>query len=143
MTLLISDTRTRILSPAPRAEWLAVYESDPNALIYHHPAWVDLMCAFAGFQDASRLYELPGDRYAVLPMVRRQLLGAPLWEASFPPAWGQGGLLASGGVGPGDLAVMFEDLRRRRVPRISLRPNPLSIPAWEEARPAGVITVPR
>lgn len=143
MTRLPRTDPPRVLTPAPRREWLELYHSDPHALVYHHPAWVDLLGAFAGYEDASRLYELPDGRQAVLPMVRRRVLRGTLWEASFPPAWGEGGLIASGGVRDADLAAMFADLRGRAVPRVSLRPNPLTAPAWERARPRGVVSVPR
>jgi hypothetical protein len=131
-----------VRTPAPRDLWREVYESDPHALLYHTPAWVDLLGAF-GYEDASRLYALPGGRLAVLPMVRKRLLGRITREASFPPAWGMGGLLASGGVRQSDVAPVFADLVRRRVARTSLRPNPLTGPMWDAARPPGVAAVPR
>jgi Acetyltransferase (GNAT) domain len=132
-----------VSSPAPRELWREVYESDPHALIYHSPSWSDVLCDQTGYEDASRLYVLPDRRLAVLPLVRRRALGTTLWEASYPPAWGEGGLIATGGVGAADLAAMFADLGRVRAGRISLRPNPLMAPAYERVRPPGVVTVPR
>jgi hypothetical protein len=136
-------TRTEVISPAPRDVWREVYEADPNALLYHSPEWVDLLCATAGFKDGSRLYALPGGRRAVLPMVRRRLIGAMQSEASFPLGWGMGGLLAPGGVRSSDVSAVFADLASRPVARIALRPDPLTGQAWEAARPGRVLTVPR
>jgi hypothetical protein len=133
----------QVVSPAPRDAWRHLYDSDPEALAYHSPEWVDLLCSFGGYEDASRLYALPEGRYAVLPMVRKCVLGQALWEASFPYAWGEGGLIASGGVRQSDIAAMFADVTASRVPRISLRPNPLTAAMWRRARPSGVISVPR
>jgi hypothetical protein len=130
-------------TPAPRDVWREVYESDPHALVYHAPAWVDLLTAFGGYEDASRLYVLEDDRLAVLPMVRRRPFSGLLREASYPPAWGMGGVIASGGVRSSDVAAVFADLTSRRAVRTSLRPNPLTGPVWEAAHPPGVVAVPR
>lgn len=132
-----------VVTPAPRDIWNEVYESDALAMVYQTPAWVDLMCSFAGYEDASRLYQLPEGRFAVLPLVRRRVLGATIHEESFPSAWSGGGLIASGGVQPPDIAKMFADLTSRHVARITLRPNPLLAPAWETVRPACVHAVAR
>jgi hypothetical protein len=139
----MSAQAVAVTTPAPRDAWRQVYDSDPHALLYHAPAWVDLLSAFGRYEDASRLYALPDGRLLVLPMVRKRLLGGAVGEASFPAAWGMGGLLASGGVRSSDVAAVFADLTSRRVARTSLRPNPLTGPAWEAARPPGVVAVPR
>jgi hypothetical protein len=136
-------TASGVISPAPREVWRDVYKADPNALPYQAPEWVDLLCSIWGYEDASRLYQLPGGRVAVLPMVRSRLIGVTLREASFPPAWGMGGLLASGDLRESDVAAAFADLASRRVARISLRPNPLAGRLWEAARPRNVVKVPR
>ena len=129
-------------SPAPRERWRAVYAEDPNALLYHAPEWVDVLRSF-GYEDASRFYELPDGRCAVLPMVRKRMLGRLTREASFPPAWGMGGVIATGGLQASDLAAVFADLAARRVARITLRPNPLNAAVWEAAKPRGAVSVPR
>ena len=117
-------TTPGVISPAPREAWREVYDSDPNALLYHAPGWVDLLCSLGGYEDASRLYELPEGRLAVLPMVRNRLIGGIQQEASFPPAWGMGGLLASGGLRESDVAAMFADLASRRVAQICATAQP-------------------
>jgi hypothetical protein len=63
-----------VRTPAPRDVWRELYDSDPHALLYHAPAWVDLLSAFGAYEDASRFYELPDGRLALLPMVRKRLL---------------------------------------------------------------------
>jgi hypothetical protein len=133
-------TVTGAVSPAPRDAWRAVYAADPHALLYHSPEWVDLLCSTGGYEDASRLYELPGGRLAVLPMVRNRVIRR---EASFPLGWGMGGLLAPGGVRASDVAAAFAELGSRRVAQISLRPDPLSGSAWEAAHPRNALRVPR
>ena len=134
---------TRVTSPAPRDPWETALSRDPNALVSHTPAWIDRLCTFGGYDDASRLYELPGGRSLVLPMVRHgQMPGSLASEASLPFNWEAGGVVAPGGVRPEDLAVVFDDLRRRAALRTSLRPSPLDAEAWAATRPPGVI-VPR
>jgi hypothetical protein len=132
------------ISPAPRDVWQALLDSDPNALVSHMPAWTDFVCAAGGYDDASRLYELPGGRRLVLPMVRRRHLPNPLAdEASFPPAWGIGGLVAPGGVRLADAAAVFEDLAGRGLLRTSLRPNPVDAEAWSAVQPPQATVLPR
>jgi hypothetical protein len=136
-------TESRVITPAPRDAWQEVYQADPNALLYHAPGWVDLLCSVGRYEDASRLYQLPEGRLAILPMVRRRTIGGIQREASFPPAWGMGGMLASGGLRGSDVAAAFADLGSRRVAQISVRPNPLTGPLWTAARPRNVLMVPR
>jgi hypothetical protein len=64
-------------------------------------------------------------------------------EASLPPAWGIGGILAPGGPSPADIAAIFSELASRPRLRLSIRPSPLQAPAWAAAQPPGTITVPR
>ncbi|HEY6757864.1 MAG TPA: GNAT family N-acetyltransferase [Baekduia sp.] len=133
-----------VISPAPRDVWEALLASDPKALATQTPAWTDVMCRTGDYSDASRMYELPGGRRLVLPMVRRRHLPSPVsGDASFPPAWGMGGIVARGGTQPADAAAVFADLTARRVVRTSLRPNPLDAGAWNATRPPGVVVVPR
>lgn len=134
----------RVTSPAPREVWQELLRADPTALVSQTPAWVDCICALGGCEDASRLYETPDGRQLVLPMVRRRGLPAALAiQASLPPSWGMGGLLAAGGAAPEEVAAVFADLAARPALRTSLRPNPLAAEAWAAARPAVVVAVPR
>jgi hypothetical protein len=134
----------RVISPAPRDAWQEALASDPMALVFQTPRWLDCLCATGRYRDASRLYELPSGRRLVLPMVRLGCrTGSLAVEASFPPSWGTGGIVASGGPRAGDLAVVFADLGARPVLRTSVRPNPLTGASWAEARPRGALAVPR
>jgi Acetyltransferase (GNAT) domain len=132
------------VSPAPRTDWEAVLAADPNALVSQTPAWTDFLCRFGDYEDASRLYELPGGRAVVLPIVYDRRLPERLRpEGSFPPSWGMGGIVAPGGLELGDAEAVFSDLADRRVFRTSLRPNPLDAETYDAARPSAAVVVPR
>ena len=141
---LVAAATLRVTSPAPRDAWEQALASDPTALVFQAPMWLDCLCAVGRYRDASRLYELLSGRRLVLPMVRLGCRTGPLAiEASFPPSWGMGGVVASGGPRADDLAAVFADLSQRPLMRTSLRPNPLTNASWAEARPRGALTVPR
>ena len=124
---LVAAATLRVTSPAPRDAWEQALASDPTALVFQAPMWLDCLCAVGRYRDASRLYELPSGRRLVLPMVRLGCRTGPLAiEASFPPSWGMGGVVASGGPRADDLAAVFADLSQRPLMRTSLRPNPLT-----------------
>ncbi|MDQ6777882.1 MAG: GNAT family N-acetyltransferase [Actinomycetota bacterium] len=133
-----------VTSPAPRAAWLQTLEGDSDALVTQSPAWIDALCAVGGHADASRLYTLADGRHLVLPLVRRRRVPRVLApRSSLPPAWGMGGILATGGVSPEDVAVVFADLATRPGVRTSVRPNPLHADAWAAASGPGTAVVPR
>jgi hypothetical protein len=138
------EAELRVISPAPRDVWEVLLTSDPKALATQTPAWTDCMCMTGDYADASRMYELPGGRRLVLPMVRRRHLpGLVAGDASFPPAWGMGGIVAPGGTQLADAAAVFTDLTARGGVRTSLRPNPLDADTWSATRPPGVVVIPR
>src|SRR6476469_3830137 len=84
----------RVHAPAPRGQWRSALAADPLALPEHAPEWVDAVCAFGPFIDATRLYELPDGRRFVLPLVRRSGLGGiGGWLWSLPRGCGWGGLI--------------------------------------------------
>jgi Acetyltransferase (GNAT) domain len=144
VTRVVPEQAVRVTSPAPRDLWREVLAADPNALVFHSPTWLDFVCSAASYEDASRLYELPDGRRLVLPMVRQRRLPGPLAnEASFPPAWGIGGMVALGGIRPADAAAVFFDLAGRNVIRTTLRPGPRDAEAWDAARPSNAVVVPR
>ena len=141
---LTGETGMMVTSPAPRDTWRAVLASDPTALVFQTPEWMDCICRFGPYEDVSRLYELPDGRRLVLPIVRRRNLPGPLMsEASLPTSWDPGGIVAPGGVRAEDLITVLSDLADRRILRISLRPGPLDAPAWALARPPDAVVVPR
>jgi hypothetical protein len=123
----------RVHSPAPGDQWRSVLAADPLALPEHAPEWVDAVCAFGPFTDATRLYELPDGRRFVLPLVRRSGLGGMGgWLWSLPRGCGWGGL-----VGPHlDVEVVravTDDLETLGAARLVVRPDPLRREWWKVA----------
>lgn len=134
----------QVTSPVPRRLWESVLAADPDALVSQTPAWMDLMCRYGGYDDATLLYELPTGRQLVVPMVRRRRLPSPLApEASLPMSWGMGGIVAPGGVQHADVSTVLSDLARRKVARTSLRPNPIQGDMWSASVPPPAVVVPR
>lgn len=137
------DGVVRAVSPVPRETWAQVLATDPGATAFHLPQWLDCICSVGGWQDASRLYRTGDGRELVLPMVRR-----PGWfraltlQSSFPPGWGTGGIVASGGVQPHEVDMVLGDLVSDGALRTSVRPVFAAAPAWPGSAP-GVVTVPR
>ncbi|MGN9912920.1 GNAT family N-acetyltransferase [Phytohabitans sp. LJ34] len=113
--------------PAPASEWPA-----PD-LPSQTPAWLRCVCAVGGYRDASRLYEVGDGRRLVLPLVWRRGRGA-----SLPLGWGPGGIVADGGVRPGDVRLVGADLAGLRALGVHIRPDPAYAAVWEAAMPAGV-----
>jgi len=125
------------VSPAPRDVWELALLADPYALESQSPAWTDAACATGAFEDASRMYETVEGRLLVLPMLRRRHTGGALAvEASNPPGWGVGGLLAAGGPTLAEVATIFSELGARRVLSQRIWPNPLLAQSWAAGMPA-------
>ncbi|WP_100499824.1 GNAT family N-acetyltransferase [Geodermatophilus chilensis] len=132
-----------VTSPAPRAAWRAVLAADPAALPTQSPEWTDWLCRTRGYTDASRLYEFPGGRRLVLPLVARTAAGVPVTEESLPAGYGYGGALVDGGVlSPQEAGAVLADLARRPVLRASLTADPRTAAAWVAAAPPGTTLVP-
>lgn len=131
----------RVLSPAPREAWNELIQADPRVLVSQAPRWTDIVCAITGAQDASRLYEFGDGTRMVLPLVR-STRGPYAEEASFPTAWGFGGLI---GAEPRteQVRAVVQELRSHRVVRTRLRPNPLSDADWSAAAPHGMTRIAR
>ena len=132
-----------VTTPADRQTWRDVLATDPHALVTQTPAWLDCLCDVGGYADASRLYELPDGRRLVLPLARRVGAGGIATQASLPQSWGFGGLVAEGGLHPGDVQAVLGDIATSRSLRTSLRPNPLGAESWAAALPSGAVAVPR
>ncbi len=138
------DTKVRVVTPAPRDEWLSLIQASPDALLTQTPAWLDCLCSVGGYEDGSRLYESSDGRKFVLPLARGRRLPSRLATlASLPASWGMGGIVAAGGIRSDDVAAVFADLRARPALRTSIRPNPLCASTWAEARPSEAVGVPR
>jgi hypothetical protein len=134
----------QILSPAPREVWRELYQRDPEALPTQSPEWLDCICAFGGYKDASRLYRFADGQQLLLPTVARKALPESLSvQASLPYAWGMGGVLAKRVLVPEDLAAVFADLGKSNPLSFSLVPNPRQAEVWRAAQPEGVMKIPR
>jgi hypothetical protein len=127
----------RVTSPAPTEVWQEVAATDSSTMPFQTPAWRDCVCLGGGWQDASRLYEMPGGRRLVLIAASRGLL-----QASWPRGWGSGGVLAPGGVRPEEVAVVSADLAVRHGLSATVRPGFTAASAWSEAS-RGVTSVTR
>ncbi|HEY6278629.1 MAG TPA: GNAT family N-acetyltransferase [Streptosporangiaceae bacterium] len=133
----------RVTMPVPAGVWQQVADTDPAVMPFQQPAWRDCVCASGEWRDTSRLYELADGRQLVLMMARRS--GTPSWlarEASWPAGWGSGGLLATGGLRPEDVALVGADLARSRVLSTTVRPAFDAAPAWS-AMSQQAFTIPR
>jgi hypothetical protein len=142
------DTRlngqaVRVTSPVPTEVWHAVASADPCVTPFQLPAWRDSVCYGGDWEDASRLYELPGGRQLVLMLARRP--GRPrrlALEASWPSGWGSGGLLAPGGVRPEEVALVSADLASGRSLSVRVRPGFTAAELWT-ARAQPNLVIPR
>jgi len=112
-------------------DWRAVLASDPEAMPTQSPEFMEAICGDGRWRDASRMYADERGRRIVLPMVRRA--GMVTIEASNPPRWGFGGLLAEGGVRQTDVDAVTRELAARPVLRQSIRPNPIQGERWKTA----------
>lgn len=122
-----------VTTPAPRDAWMALLAANPAAPPSQSPQWLDAVCAVGGFADASRLYEGPRGQLLLLPMARRGAAGSLAVEASLPPTWGTGGLLAPRPVEPTAVSLVVDDLRQRRVLRASVRVDFTAASLWAPA----------
>lgn len=136
-----------VLSPVPRDKWHSLLAADPAALPEHAPEWVDAMVADGRYRDASRMYCFADGREVLLPLVRRRgAAGLGGWLQSFPSGWGMGGLV--GAEADAEIArAILHDLRKLRLQRISIRPDPQHWQAWagalDEEVPGAVFAIPR
>jgi O-antigen/teichoic acid export membrane protein len=133
----------RVSSPIPTEIWAEVAEADPSATPFQWPAWRDCVCSSGKWQDASRLYELPGGRRVVLMLARRSGWPARLAPAaSWPAGWGTGGVVAPGGVRPKEVAMVCDDLAAGQSLSVSARPGYAAAPIWAGVADSGFV-VPR
>ena len=100
-----------IASPAPRDIWRGVLRDDPGATALQTPEYLDAVVTATGGTDVSRFYQLRDGRQLVLPLVRRpSRLGLHL-DRGYPNGYGQGGMLATGGLLADDVRAVVRDLR--------------------------------
>jgi hypothetical protein len=132
---LAGEMAVHVTSPAPREVWSDLVNSDPESIIPQSPEWVDVICACGKYKNVSRLYEFPGGRKLVLPLVRRRRRPPMLsMQASMPKAWGIGGLVGYPSASPEEISAMIADVSSDGVLSTSIRPNPLYAEAWSAAR---------
>src|SRR3954468_16791787 len=107
-------TRVRLLgAPSPRM-WDELIRSDPTAMVFQTPGWLRSLIR-CGWSDGTRLYESDEGRSLVLPMAAPRYTPArAAIVASLPSGWGTGGLVASGGVHPDEVAAVARELARER-----------------------------
>jgi hypothetical protein len=132
-----------VISPAPREAWWRIVGSSDDVTAFQTPAWLDCVCE-AGWEDASRLYDLDGGRQLVLPLVRRRRLPQAMRvEASLPDGWGYGGIVASDRpVDARDVGLVLADVSRSAALRTSLKAGPLAADSWRAAAPADLAPIP-
>ncbi len=128
------DRGGRVVSPAPRDVWRAVLAADPDAVATQAPEWLDAVCRHTGTVDASRLYETPGGRRVVVPLVSRRVAGATLSQESFSHGWGYGGaLVEGGGLRATEAAHVLADLGAHPRLRTTITPAPGVDGPWDLA----------
>jgi len=134
----------KVVSPAPRRVWRELLASDAEANVYQTPAWIDAVCAAGGYQDSSRLYVTAAGEQLVLPMVRRTGMPQVLTvEESLPASWGTGGLVATRTVRSEDIMAVWRDLLTQRAAGIRIRPENLTVAAWDAAQAPASVRVER
>lgn len=136
MTQVNAPTGTQVtrVGPAPRGFWRDLVAADPDALPTQSPEWLESLCADGRYVDATRCYELPDGRRALLPLVRRaHLPGRASTLASMPASWGFGGVLVEGGVTLEAVSAVVDDLVSQAALRVRLRPNPVHADVWDAA----------
>ncbi|WP_446222392.1 GNAT family N-acetyltransferase [Nocardia sp. IBHARD005] len=144
-TSTIGSSAPRVTVGVPRDVWAELHRADAHAVPTQTLEWLDCLVATGSYRDASRLYEMPDGRRALLPLVRRTYpTGGSSVLQSLPKGWGYGGLIAPDGVVPDLVSAVFDDLSATPALRIHLRPNPLHAAAWAEAAAThtGVTAVP-
>jgi hypothetical protein len=95
-----------------------------------------------GFADASRLYTLPDGRRLVVPILRRAPLPGLHLNASYPSNYGQGGIIAAGGLRESDVRHVLTDLQHTPAISTRLTGNHDRFEQWAGGSVPGAIRVP-
>lgn len=134
----------QVMSPAPREVWRELLQNDPEALPSQSPEWLDCLCAFGGYEDASRLYKFSDGQQLLMPVVKRKRLPDFMsLQASFPYAWSVGGVISKRPLHVDHLSAVFGDLASQPFLSMSIVPNPRQGELWRVAQPKGCISIPR
>jgi hypothetical protein len=100
-----------VVTPAPVDAWNTVLAADPGATALQTPAYLAAVLRARGGRDASRLYTLGDGRQLVLPLIQERFLPGLPRAGDYPPGFGHGSLLATGGLRGNDVATVVADLR--------------------------------
>jgi len=125
-----------------RGAWKQALAVDSDALVSQTPAWMDCVCGFGRYEDATRAYETEDGHQLVLPLARRRLPKPVTAVSSMPFGWGTGGLISSRGRASGeDVAAVVDDLAQERSILIVLRPSPMTDRVWGPVMPNEAIRI--
>jgi hypothetical protein len=139
----MSDVITKVISPAPRAEWHRLVKVDETSNLTQSPEWTDAVTSFTSWRDASRLYETTDGHSFVLPLVEKGPGKAGRALASMPSGWGMGGFVGSRPLRAEDITAVMDDLNSLRYLGLRILPNPLRAEAWTSGLGAQTLTLPR
>jgi hypothetical protein len=139
----MSGTVSRVVSPAPRSEWLRLMKVDPTSTLSQSPEWMDALCSFTAWRDASRYYETTEGHSFVLPLAEKGFGRTGRVLASMPAGWGMGGFVSERPVGREDTSLVMEDLKNLRGLAIRILPNPIQTEAWTESFETRTTTISR
>ena len=128
----------------PPEVWGELCAADTDVMPTQAAEWIRCLTAVGGYRNASRLYEMPDGRRALLPLVHRPYPGGSAVLHSMPNSWGYGGLIAPDGVTAELVGAVLDDLSATPVVRVHIRPNPLHARAWAQAAAErqGITAVP-
>jgi Acetyltransferase (GNAT) domain len=104
------DAVVEMISPAPRDIWRGVLRDDPGATALQTPEYLDAVVTGTGATDASRFYQLREGRQLVLPLVRRRSALGRHRDDGYPGEYGDGGMLATGGLLTDDVRAVLQNL---------------------------------
>jgi hypothetical protein len=139
----MSGLISQVVSPAPRSEWQKVTKIDPTSTLTQGPEWMDALCSFTSWRDASRYYETSDGNSIVVPLAEKGITTAGRVLASMPGGWGMGGMVSSLPVRHEDVMAVLEDLISLRCLRLRILPNPLRGVEWSASVSAPTIALPR
>ncbi|MGH3301315.1 MAG: GNAT family N-acetyltransferase [Streptosporangiaceae bacterium] len=123
--------------------WESVAQADSSLTPFQTSTWRDCLCASGEWRDASRCYELPDGRVLVLMMACQRARPAMLARAaSWPSGWGSGGIIATGGTRPDDVALVAADMASSAFLSTTVRPSFTAAASWAAAA-VPAFTIPR
>lgn len=139
-----SLTIVRAITPAPRDLYRQIFCADVNAMPYQSPEWLDTLRRQNGFEDATIYYELSNGKRLILPLIRTPIRPRHLAIcASGSLKYGFGGLLCDQPLTAHDVALVMQDLHRRKYLHLTVRPNPCLADVWARGIPNTLIRIPR